>query len=777
MKELLYEAVRYLAGVCDGAQEQDGAGFAKGDSYNGKYLASIPLTEWGEDEIDLAKYFASKYKRQVSHIIAIEANFNKNSADSVSHKRRKVYNKPMATAKYENGLIITDTPWGSVDKTFVDEGKKIASRKWQGGSLTAFHPKDLKQVVDLCNAYDITILFDVDSVNVTTTTQAPAPKKKVKENTVKIIGNEVVIEFEYTQETYLIVKGLGCAGWNPDTRTWNSSISNAGRIARVLGAAGFRLDSTLKSAEKQLSDNKEGFKAENTDFRIDLPQLRPGFKVLDHQWVPVEWALKNKSILNADSQGLGKTFESFITLIAAKSQKTVIIAPASLTENWRKESQMFFVDGTFVPFMAEGRTTSEIPDDANLVILSWDVFTNWVDALTAWGPSAIIVDEAHYGKSGKTAKRGKAFIEFGKTHKKVLKIALTGTPILNRPLELLAILQFLGVEKMFGGITKYKNRYCGPAQLNVEIRGERKTIYTYNGASNTEELHDILSSSGIYLRRTKQILIDQGLLKHKYVNGVEFFDYTTPASPTLLKLTPDELVVYRQVQEDFSNGLKLKRVKVAAEMGLHPNHPKVVNAVASNKAGEALVLLNEFRKRIAMLKMRPVIEYVQQLVDKGEKVIIFAHHREVVDTYAEQFTGIKIQGGMGSKKIELAKKKFNETPQEENPVLVVSIEAGKTGHTLLGRPSGSDWQTCNQVVFAEEPYVYGDFEQASDRAYRIGQDRDVHINNLIVPDTIDETIFNMRSEKQKVFNSVIDGVAYEEDEEDSIAQAIIREFI
>lgn len=776
MKELLHKAMQFLAGQCDGAVEQDGVGFAKGDSYNGKYMASIPVSQWTDSEDSLAHYFAQKYRNQIRHILDLEPRYERSfpteDAEEVSSKRKKVYNKPVPIAKYEGGLLITETPYNA---DFVVDSKKILSRKYVGGNVTTFRPLHLKEFIALCDKYEIELEFDPKTVVIPTTT-APY-KKPTKQNTVKIVDKQVVIEFEYTQETYVLVSSLGCAKWEPETKTWTSPINNAGRIAVVLGAKGFILDESLKEAQNQLSKNKEEFQAKTTSFRIDLPQLREGFEVLDHQWVAVDWALKNRSFLNADSQGLGKTFESFITLIAANSKKTVIIAPASLTENWKKESHMFFVDGTFTPFMAEGRTPGKIPEDANLVILSWDVFTNWVDTLTAWNPEAIIVDEAHYGKSGNGAKRGKAFIEFGKAHKKQLKIALTGTPILNRPLELLAILQFLGAEKLFGGITKYKNRYCGPATLEVTIRGEKKTIYTFNGASHIDELHDILSSSGIYMRRTKQILIDQGLLKHKYVNGVEFFDYSTAPTPTYLALSPDERADYMKVSEDFKIGLEFKKVKLAGEMGLHPNHPKVINALASNKSGEALVLLNEFRKRIAMLKMRAILEHVNKLVDKGEKVILFAHHREVVDTYADQFSGIKIQGGMGSKKIELAKKKFNETPQEENPVLVVSIEAGKTGHTLLGRPAGSNWQTCNRVIFAEEPYVYGDFEQASDRAYRIGQDRDVYIDNLIVKDTIDETIFRMRSEKQKVFNSVVDGVAYDDDEEQSIAQAILREYM
>lgn len=760
--------MKYLAGVCDGAVEQDGVGFAKGDSYNGMYLAALPLSKWGDDEVSLAKHYATKYRGQVSGIIEVQYEAETEVRERVSYSRRKAYNKPMAVATYENGLIVTNTPYNA---NFVADSKKIPSRRYGGDTFNNFRPEHLKEVLELCEKYEVELLFNpADVVIPTTTTVAPVKPPEVKKKVV-VEGKKLAVYFPYSPETVAFIKSLGIAGWNKDKKCWEIEPVHAQKVIDNFGD--FEIDPSIFNLAHQSVENRKNFNKDVTSYSVPLPMLLPEYTVLPHQWVPIEQAVTKGHILNADSQGLGKTFSSLITMIIAKAKRNVVIAPASLTENWKNESQMFFTEGTFTPFMAQGRTPTEIPEDADLVILSWDVFSFWADTLTAWNPETIVVDEAHYGKSGKGSKRGATFIDFGKKNKKAIKMALTGTPILNRPLELLAILQFFLIEKMFGGVTKFKNRYCGPKAVETPYG----TAWTYNGAENLDELNEILTSSGVYIRRTKKLLMDQGLLKSKYVNGVEFFSYDIKRTPTYVTLNDKEQASYDAVEQEFKDGLKQQLAQTALEMGLSVNHPKVKNAVTSNKSGEALVLLNNFRKRIGELKVRAITEYIQNLVNNGEKVVVGAHHREVVDAYAAAFSGIKIQGGMGVKKIEQAKYLFNATPLEENPVLSVSMEAGKTGHTLCLQMKYGVGQECAYLIMAEEPYVYGDAEQFEDRIYRIGQSRDVFILNLIVRNTVDERIYGIREAKRRVFNAVIDGVNLEEDEEESVAKQILKDYI
>ena len=778
--------MKYLANVCDGAQDRDGQGFSKPDSYNGKYLASKDYVNWTPEEEYVAASYAVKYMRQLKGIFQTAKELTEATEDilfsdiaeetaryQVTRERRKNY-KAVSQAYLGGDTIHVVTPY---NEGFLADGRKIASRRWNGAEKeTTFHVSDVQAVLDLCDKYNIEVLFDPKSISYTPNPVKDEQKKAPHEKRISIEKGKILIKFPYDAELVSWIKSLNIATWDKENKCWKAEAVHAQKLINS-GAKekGFEIDKEIDSAALQSAANQENYSADDTEFRVIIPELRPEFKVLPHQWVTIEWALKNNHILNADSQGLGKTFASLSTLVIAKKQRTIVICPSSLVENWRKEAEMFFEEGTFKVYVAEGHKNVKIPEGYNLVIIGWPNITKWETDLMVWGADAIIVDEAHYGKSGKKSKRGEAFINLGKSLKNSMKIALTGTPILNRPLELLAILEFFGITKMFGGITKFKNRYCGPEAVETPYG----TTFTYKGATHVDELHEILTQSGVYVRRTKKLLIKQGLLKNKYVNGVEFFSYEEKRKPTFISLNEEEKKAYQQVVEDFEKGLAQKQIELGKKMGLNPKHPIVVNALSSNKAGEALALLTEFRKRIGLLKVRAIKDHVSNLISKGERVVLFAHHREVVDAYAEEFGGIKIQGGMGAKKIEEAKAKFNTLPIEEAPVIVVSIEAGKTGHTLCLQNKNGVGKECRHAIFAEEPYVYGDAEQAEDRIYRIGQTRDVYIDNLMVEGTVDERIYNIREEKRKVFNAIIDGVVLEDEgeEEENVAKQILKGYL
>lgn len=781
MKEILHEAMEYLASVCDGAKEHDGAGFSKPDSYNGKYLAS--KAEWDEDETLLACHYAKKYSGQLTHLSELlyetidELTYGKKDdrvyAEAVTYNRRKAFGKQDKPnyAEMQGDKIVVVTPY---NENFLADGKKIASRRWDGANkATTFSTQDIKAVVALCDKYGIEVKFDINFKPEPVAAPAPAPVKVKRE--VFVEKGKIIITFPYDRELVALVKNSGLARWDADKKHWYADIAYAEAVTDTLAPNGFTIDPALKQAVYQGVKNAEEYNLADTDWRAEVPQIREGLAVLPHQWVAIQKALETNNMLNADSQGLGKTFASLTTLVIKGSKHNLVVAPSSLTANWEKEAHMFFEDGTFTVFHAEGRTPKEIPEDANLVIIGWPNLAFWMEAFEKWGLDAIVVDEAHYGKSGKKSKRGEAYVELGKKYKDALKIALTGTPILNRPLELLPILVFFGIINKFGGITKFKNRYCGPKRVDTPYG----TTFTYNGAENLDELHSILTASGTYLRRTKKLLMDQGLLKKKYVNKVEFFEYETPRTPTFVALNAEERTKYDNIEKDFKEKLNEVRNQVARDMGLHPNHPLVVNAVGSNKAGMALAVLTEYRKQIGLLKIRAIKEHVQNLIAKGERVVLFAHHREVVDAYANEFGGLKIQGGMGTKKIEEAKAKFNGLPIEQAPVIVVSIEAGKTGHTLCLQAKNGVGQECRHAIFAEEPYVYGDAEQAEDRIYRIGQSRDVYIDNLMVRGTVDERIYSIRESKRAVFNALIDGVNLgdTDEEETNAAKEILKGYL
>jgi SNF2 family DNA or RNA helicase len=149
-----------------------------------------------------------------------------------------------------------------------------------------------------------------------------------------------------------------------------------------------------------------------------------------------------------------------------------------------------------------------------------------------------------------------------------------------------------------------------------------------------------------------------------------------------------------------------------------------------------------------------VEEWVQQRIDDGKKVVIAAHHRDIVDELAMRFGNLRIQGGMSVEEVEVQKKKFQTLSVEEAPVIVLSIQAAKTGHTLT---------SAQDVLFVELPWTPADVDQTYSRCHRLGQKGSVVATYMLTDGTIDEEIYSLIERKRSVVNRAVDGGAPVED--------------
>jgi SNF2 family DNA or RNA helicase len=143
-----------------------------------------------------------------------------------------------------------------------------------------------------------------------------------------------------------------------------------------------------------------------------------------------------------------------------------------------------------------------------------------------------------------------------------------------------------------------------------------------------------------------------------------------------------------------------------------------------------------------------VEEWVQSRIDDGKKVVIAAHHRDVVDELARKFGNLRIQGGMSVEEVEAQKARFQNEPVETAPVIVLSIQAAKTGHTLTA---------SQDILFVELPYTPADLDQTYSRLHRIGQTGSVTTTYMLVDGTIDEEIYALIEKKRKVVNASVEG--------------------
>lgn len=538
-------------------------------------------------------------------------------------------------------------------------------------------------------------------------------------------------------------------------------ISALGEVLRWADASGLSVHPEARNIHAQRTKNAiKNYSLSTATQAPPLPITGLTSTPLPPQWVPANHALTNPRFLLADEQGLGKTLESLMIarITGHEAHKVIVVCPSSLTHNWVKEAEAHFAPHTFTPFVAEGQTPTDIPPKTDLLVIGWAILPFWVKTLTQWGYDMVIADEGHYGKSGKEkfahtgkkkvkvsgSQRSGAFIDlFGALPLHGKAIVLTGTPTPNNPIELYPILQALGHGNMFGGEMPFKVRYANGKlkRIGNKPNGAPLYVWTFSGGSHLIELNTALRSSGLYIRRTKEHLVNGGQLPKKYVDGAEFFSSGTP-SPLYIDGEAEAMKEYRSIAQN-----------------------PYWRSPQAWKNGGALTLLAKLRPVAGKAAIPTVITKVKELIGQGEKVLVVAHHKEIVDTYMETFPGaVKIQGGMSTKAVEKAKEKFNSAGME-HPVLVMSIDAGKTGHTLCLQPD----KTCAYVIFAEQVWVPGDEHQAQDRIWRIGQNREVHVINIVVKDTVSEMMYKARAQKNKTINELVDSIV-EEKESDLLAR-------
>jgi SWI/SNF-related matrix-associated actin-dependent regulator 1 of chromatin subfamily A len=152
--------------------------------------------------------------------------------------------------------------------------------------------------------------------------------------------------------------------------------------------------------------------------------------------------------------------------------------------------------------------------------------------------------------------------------------------------------------------------------------------------------------------------------------------------------------------------------------------------------------------------MESVYEWIDQKIGAGEKVVVAAHHREVVDAIANHYCGLKIQGGMNVEDIQEAKLKFQTGSIDEAPIISLSIQAAKTGHTLTA---------AQEVLFVELPWSPADVDQTYSRCHRLGQKGSVMATYILASGTIDEEIYDLIASKRAVVNAATEGNSVGED--------------
>lgn len=533
-------------------------------------------------------------------------------------------------------------------------------------------------------------------------------------------GPWIFLSFRFDPVKVRAVKAIPGVTWHAKTKAWRvpetsilEAISWADRFGEAVPENIRQEASDIRSRHEELL-----VASRSTDAELEIPGLEAN--LMPYQRAGVKYAANARRCFIADDMGLGKTLQAIAAVELNKAYPAVVVCPPTLVLNWKKEYAKWLPSRT-VECVTNRK---DFPTgDFDVLVIGWSNIHHWVRQVS--GYASYVFDESHYAKSP-TAQRSKAAIKMARSAKKDgMVLCLTGTPITNKPAEYAPQLDIIGRLDKFGGLWGFYRRYCGAFR-------DRFGQWHIDGNSNLDELNERLRGE-CYIRRTKeQVLAELPPVIHSrvYVEGTE----------TGMK-------EYRKAEADIVEYLVERAKQIALEIGQSPKSA-AVRAKMAAEASQHLVRISVLRKLAAQAKMPAIKEWVQSHIDAGQKVVIAAHHREVVDELASQFGGLKIQGGMTVETVEEHKAIFQSKSCEEAPVIVLSIQAAKTGHTLTA---------AQNVLFVELPWTPADVDQTYSRCHRIGQEGSVTATYMLASGTIDEEIYSLIDEKRAVVNAAIDG--------------------
>ena len=499
----------------------------------------------------------------------------------------------------------------------------------------------------------------------------------------------------------------------------------AGR-AGLASARSLLIDALLERADGVRLERDAGFHRIVRDFEsygdadIDVPAgleatLR-GYQEDGFRWLGTLERLGFGGIL-ADDMGLGKTLQVIAHVLAQKETGrggcTLVVCPASLVYNWMSEIARFspgFGARAVVGARPARLAALAAAGDADVIVTSYDLLRRDVEEYARMRFLRVVLDEAQYIKNPKAqVTRAVKCLDAD------VRLALTGTPIENRLAELWSIFDFL-MPGYLGTREEFAKRYEGPVEAG-EHDGRRLLR---------------CAIGPFVLRRLKsEVLAD---LPEKTESVV--YSQMSPRQRKLYLATQDRLAL--QVQHMDKGGPQgPERLKVLAEL-----------TRLRQICCDPRLCLDGYEGGSA--KLETCLELVSQARDAGHRVLVFSQFASMLDLIGQRLsaahvTWFQLTGRTSKEARERLVRRFQAG---EADVFLVSLKAGGVGLNL----------TAADVVIHYDPWWnVAAQDQATDRAYRIGQRRDVSVMRLVVEGTVEEKIVRMQEAKRDLAASVLDG--------------------
>jgi SWI/SNF-related matrix-associated actin-dependent regulator 1 of chromatin subfamily A len=436
-----------------------------------------------------------------------------------------------------------------------------------------------------------------------------------------------------------------------------------------------------------------------------------GGELAPFQWAAVRYALDARRVFLADEQGLGKTVEALATLEADGAYPAIVVCPASMKLGWEREAARWLPHRSKAVVQGRGA----LPPPAEITILNYEVVAAHREKLGRRAPRAIVVDESHYCKNPR-AKRTQAVRRLaGAVTGDGLRLALTGTPVLNHADELIAQLRMLDRLEDFGSGARFSRQFRG--QLSEE------------------RLHWHLRRR-CFVRRLKSEVLPQLPAKRQVVVPIAL---TNEAE-------------YRLAERDVIAWLRSQPLELS----------QLKAKIAATLRAQRLAQLGALQRLAARGKLAASLAWIDDFLASGEPLVVFARHIEVQQAVMARFPSALHLLGEDSLAAREASIAAFQAPDGQ-PLIVCATRVAAQGITLT---------RASNVAFLELEWTPAMHDQAEDRCHRIGQHDAVTAWYLLAAETIDETMARLIQSKRALVTAVTDGRTLESD---GLIDAVVRE--
>jgi SWI/SNF-related matrix-associated actin-dependent regulator 1 of chromatin subfamily A len=456
------------------------------------------------------------------------------------------------------------------------------------------------------------------------------------------------------------------------------------------------------------------------ELKVHIPlkgELRP------YQAGGVAYGIEKECFINGDDMGLGKTLQAIATTIALNSFPCLVICPSSVKENWRREwhkfskykaivlddsirynfteyarigaAQVFIVNfESLKKYFVE--SVNRPADGGRFKVSDVNLKRKFVDIF-----KSVIVDEIHKVKELKT--QGYKFTR-AITKDKQFVMGLTGTMFVNKPMDLVAQLYIINRMGDFGGYKYFKNRFCS---------GEKN-------ASNLAELKVLLNEI-CYYRRNKT---DKDIKKYLPDKSRQII---------MCDLSPGARKEYNHAMFDLKSYMKQYKDSTDEQ-------------VKKSLKGAVMVRIGILKNISARGKLKDAFDFIEDQISQGQKVVVFAVLNDIIQKVQERFPkSVRITGKENSLQKQASVDRFQSDPKIN--LIACNLKAAGTGTDGLQN-------AANVAAFIEFGWNSAIMDQAEDRLFRSGQNKNVMCNYFLGKNTIDEWNYELIESKRSMGNAI-----------------------